>query len=227
MTDADSSDTLTAMEPRSDTTGRRSYSVAEYREMVAALDKAPAKPSGRKGGGRKPKPALTLPKPVRLKTVAATIARVLHFTPLRNLKLAPEEQLAIAFANALRQATMEGRLRAVWTHPANEIAGRRSGLSQIRYAIAKAMGLISGTPDYLFLASHRSAALEAKVPGNDQQDNQKDFEFWCRCVGVEYRVFTSVEQGLSILEELGLLTRDADKGRETLAAWERLGAGDA
>lgn len=230
MTDARSCDIIWGMEPRTDRTEQRSYSVSEYREMVAALGKDQAKPSAKTGAGgvkRRPKAAIKLPKPPRPLTVAATLARVLAFSPLRNLKLAPEEQLAVAFATELRRATSEGRLRAVWTHPANEIAGRRSGLSQIRYAIAKAMGLIYGTPDYLFLASHRSVALEAKVPGNGQQDNQKDFEFWCRCVGVEYRLFTSVEQGLDILKELGLLTDDREKGRETLAAWERLGAGDA
>lgn len=239
MTDASRQAIIPAMEPASDRTLERRISVAEYKDMVARLpgvtkrlpDTTRRLPDGSKAeGGKKAKrmtPAIKLPKPVRETGLMATLRRILDYKPLRNLKLAPEERIAVDFATELRRATLEGRLRAVWTHPANEIAGRRSGLSQIRYAIAKAMGLIYGTPDYLFLASHRSVALEAKVPGNTQQDNQKDFEFWCRCVGVEYRVFTSVEQGLEILIELGLLTRDMDKGRETLKAWERIGAGHA
>jgi hypothetical protein len=200
----------------------RRYSVEEYRRMVADLAGTTRAKAGT--SRRKPKPALRLPKETRSMGIAAVLARVLHFPPLSRLTLQPEETIAVAFAHELRAATMEGRLRAVWTHPANEIAGRRSGLSKIRYAIAKAMGLIYGTPDYVFLASHRSGALEAKVPGNRQQDNQKDFERWCLVNGVAYRVFTSVEEGLAILEEWGMLTRDREKGRETLAAWETIGA---
>src|SRR3546814_19315238 len=94
----------------------------------------------------------------------------------RNLKIKAEERLAIDFANALRAATIEGRLRSVWTHPANEIAGRQNRLAQIRYTIAKAMGLIDGTADYLFLWATGIGALEAKVGKNGQQPNQIDFE---------------------------------------------------
>src|SRR3546814_2795849 len=92
----------------------------------------------------------------------------------RNLKIKAEERLAIDFANALRAATIEGRLRSVWTHPANEIAGRQNRLAQIRYTIAKAMGLIDGTADYLFLWATGSGALEAKVGKNGQQPRSEE-----------------------------------------------------
>src|SRR3546814_7825620 len=85
--------------------------------------------------------------------------------------------------------------------------GRQNRLAQIRYTIAKAMGLIDGTADYLFLWATGSGALEAKVGKNGQQPNQIDFEVWCTEMGVPYRTFTSVEEGLLILTEWGQIGR--------------------
>ena len=196
----------------------RRYSVEEYRAMVAGLPKT-AKGARRRGGKARPK------APV-VEGVLAAIARVLARAPLGRLRLQPEEALAVAFADELRRAVLEGRLRAVWTHPANELAGRRSGLSEIRYAIAKAMGLVHGTPDYLFLASDRSGALEAKTGTGTQQQNQKDYETWCLAVGVPYRVFRSIEEGLAILVDWGMLVEDREQGRAVVAGWEGAGGAD-
>jgi len=138
---------------------------------------------------------------------------------MRNLKLQPEEALAVAFADHLRALVKAGRLRAVWTHPANEIAGRKSGLSKVRYTIAKSMGLIDGTADYLFLWSDGSGALEAKSGKNKQQDNQLDFEWWCLANGVRYEVFTSVEQALQILTDWGVIK---DPGPDNLSREKEL-----
>ena len=181
-------------------------SVDEYRRLVAEATKAT---THREMGGKSlphSRPKLRIPKPRREATDIAILERITRRLSTRNLKLKPEEALSIAFADALRVAVVQGRLRAVFTHPANEIAGRRSGLSKIRYTIAKAMGLIDGTADYLFLWSTGSGALEAKIGRNGQQDNQLDFEWWCHSNGVHYRIFTSVEEGLEILQDWGILT---------------------
>jgi hypothetical protein len=145
----------------------------------------------------------------------SAIMRLMAYSHPRNLRIKAEERLAIDFANSLRAATIEGKLRCVWTHPANEIAGRQNRLAQIRYTIAKAMGLIDGTSDYLFLWHTGSGALEAKIGKNSQQPNQIDFEIWCKEMGVPYRTFTTVDDGLSILAEWGVLNgstslRDAE-----------------
>lgn len=151
----------------------------------------------------------------RADSLITRIRRLMDHRALSSrLRIKPEERLAIDFANALRALTIEGRLRCVWTHPANEVAGQQSGLAQIRYAIAKAMGLIDGTPDYLFLSRTGSAALEAKVGSNGQQPNQIDFERWCASVGVEYATFRSVEEGLSHLTRWGLLSDEPRSWRE-------------
>lgn len=185
-------------------------SLAEYRKLVAPepaakVDlKAPRKARKRRLPGEAKKPSGP-------PTFAAAILRLMSFAPLKRLTLKAEEALAVEFAIALRQASLEGRLRCVWTHPANEIAGRRDNKAQIRYAIAKAMGLIDGTADYLFLWATGSGALEAKVGKNGQQPNQIDFEAWCAEMGVPYRTFTSTSEGLAILTEWGVLA-PAKKG---------------
>lgn len=174
-------------------------SVEQYRALFAGGAKMPK--IGAKAAAKLPR----IPKPKRDDSPLAILSRITRRLDISRLRLKPEETLAVAFADALRDATFDGSLRAVWTHPANEIAGRRSGLSKIRYAIAKRMGLIDGTADYLFLWADGSGALEAKVGSNGQQPNQLDFEWWCKKNGVRYHVFTSVEEGLSTLKEWGAL----------------------
>lgn len=185
--------------------------LAEYKDLLAQAAKTPPlksqdKKSRRKNSLRLPKVKTTIPP-----SFLSSIMRLMACKYPQNLRLKPEEQLAIEFATALREATLCSRLKCVWTHPANEIAGRRDNLAKIRYTIAKAMGLIDGTSDYLFLWANGSGALEAKIGRNKQQSNQIDFEIWCNEMGVPYRTFTSVAEGLAILGEWGVL-KSATKG---------------
>lgn len=180
-------------------------SVEEYRAMLSSGAKTGV---GRKKSIRLPK-GLKIPKPARDDAPLAILMRITKRMDISSLTLKPEERLAVDFADALRAATLDGTLRAVWTHPANEIAGRRSGLSRIRYAIAKRMGLIDGAADYLFLWSDGSGALEAKVGSNGLQPNQMDFRWWCERNGVRHRVFTSVEEGMAALREWGAIVDQA------------------
>ena len=128
----------------------------------------------------------------------------MRYASLRGqIKLGPEERLCIQFAAELRAAVLEGRFKGVFAHPANELAyGHKTG---IKGAISKAMGMIAGTPDYLFLQRSASLALEAKAPGGTQTPNQRDFEEWCVLNLIPYEVFRTVEEGLSILKERGFL----------------------
>lgn len=132
------------------------------------------------------------------------LARLMSYHGLSpKLRIKPEEDLSIRYANALRVAALEGRLRAVWSHPANELAGYSS--STARSAIARAMGLISGTPDYLFLSDVGCMAQEAKIGRNDLSPNQRDFRVWCEACNVPFRTFRTVEEGLGQLRAAGLL----------------------
>lgn len=140
------------------------------------------------------------------------LARLMAYNGLSpRLRIKPEEDLTIRYANALRFAALEGRLSAVFTHPANELAGHST--STARSAIARAMGLISGTTDFLFLADGRCLAQEAKIGRNDLTPKQRDFQRWCEASNVPFRTFRSVEEGLDQLRELGLLTPAASRGQ--------------
>jgi len=172
--------------------------------MLVENEKAKGPLAKRRSKSKKPKRSVAQE---RDDSLAQRILRLMAPRKLsQGVHLKPEEDLARAYANALRQATIEGRLRCVWTHPANEVAGQQNRLAQIRYAIAKAMGLIDGTADYLFLWADGSGALEAKIGNNGQQANQVDFEAWCIANGVRYATFTSVAEGLAHLVEWGVLT---------------------
>ena len=176
----------------------------EYREMFTG-NAARAAPQGKISGKTRKFPAKRKPKVPRDANPAAILSRLMKIVELGRLTLQPEERLAVDFADSLRDLTNKGLLPAVWLHPANEIAGRRSSLSKIRYTIAKRMGLLPGAADYLFLWADGSGCLEAKIGSNKQQDNQLDFEWWCKENGVRYAVFRTVEEGHAILREWGVL----------------------
>ena len=122
----------------------------------------------------------------------------------RGFRLGPEDREAYLFTNGLRAATIEGRLHAVWTHPANELAWRGKVTPAI--ALARALGLITGASDYLFLAAAGALALEFKSPDGRLTPGQKDFRSWCEDQCVPFHVARSSAEGLDILRTKGLLT---------------------
>lgn len=131
------------------------------------------------------------------------LARLMSYTSLsKRLRLGPEDRIAIQFANALRVAALEGRLSAVFSHVPNELIGH-THMSPIN-AVARAAGVIPGSADYWFAWAGGSALLEAKSKDGHLSGNQKDMRSWCEAAGVPYHVFRSVEEGLSILRDMGV-----------------------
>lgn len=137
-------------------------------------------------------------------SAAAAILRLMFFRPVANARIQPEDAMCIEFADELRAATIEGRLRAVWIHPAQELCfGHKTG---VRAAISRAMGMHVGVTDYVFLWADGSAALEAKHGRGKLTDSQSDFATWCAHLGIPHRVFRSAAEGLGELERLGVLS---------------------
>lgn len=134
-----------------------------------------------------------------------------HRALSRSMRLGPEDSEAYAFAQELRVATLEGRLKAVWTHPANELAAATVEGGKVRVparvALARALGLITGSSDYLFLWDGGSAAIEFKSDQGSLTPSQRDFRDWCTAKRVHFFVVRSVKQGLDLLESLGVLDR--------------------
>lgn len=133
----------------------------------------------------------------------AFLPRLMHYTTLSHRPRQPEDGMCVEFANALRAATLDGSLGAVWLHPAQELCfGHKTG---IRAAVSRAMGMHVGVADYLFMWANGACALEAKFGKGRMTENQSDFAAWCEANGVPHRVFRSVDEGLSLLEGFGVL----------------------
>lgn len=116
-------------------------------------------------------------------------------------RLGPEDREALAYANELRVATIEGRLRCIWTHPPMELL-RKTPQS----ALAAALGAFEGTSDYLFIRHDGGMAQEFKSPTGRQRPGQVDFQAWCEMNRIPYFVVRSKLQGLTILRDHGWLT---------------------
>lgn len=133
------------------------------------------------------------------------IVRLMNWKAFKAKKQKPEQEICIDFANAVRALVLDGRLRGIWTHVPNEIGWSNNKIAQTIYAVAKAMGMIVGTSDYLFLAPHGGLALEAKSKTGFQQENQKDFQKWCDDESVPYEIFRSAEEGIALLQKYGFI----------------------
>ena len=141
-------------------------------------------------------------------TTPAFLLRLMAYKPLKNVRLGPEDMECLAFANSLRAAVLEGRLRAIWCHVPNQLAGipSKSGrTSLVRAAIARALGLIQGSSDYLFLWNGGCCAMEFKSADGRLNQGQKDFKDWCALYGVPFYVVRSADAGLAILRDHGVL----------------------
>ena len=136
------------------------------------------------------------------------VVRLMSWKPFRNRSKhpRPEQEICVEFANRLRALELDGKLKCVWTHVPNEIGWSPNKVAQTLYAAAKAMGMIVGMADYLFLAADCSLALEAKSKSGTQHDGQKDFEVWCKSKGVPYAVFKSADEGIALLKQHGMIS---------------------
>lgn len=143
----------------------------------------------------------------------AFLVRLMQYRGLsRSIRVGPEDAECLVFATELRAAALEGRLRAVFTHPANELAGMvRKGpggkvVVPAQVALARALGLITGTSDYLFLMEAGSLAIEFKSKTGSMTPGQKDFRDWCLAMGVPHHTVRSAAAGLQILRDVEALT---------------------
>lgn len=135
--------------------------------------------------------------------VPTFLPRLMAYKPLRGARPGPEDAMCVEFANELRVATLEGRMTAVWFHPAQELCfGHKTG---VRAAISRAMGMHVGVADYAFLWAEGAGILEAKHGRNPLTDSQDDFVKWCGIAGVRRGVFRSVREGLDHLSAWGVL----------------------
>lgn len=84
---------------------------------------------------------------------------------------------------------MSGKLSAVWSHIPNE--GKRHRFVAL---LLKAVGMISGTPDYFFIWPNGGGVIEIKVGKGRLTENQMDYRQWCSDLGISHSVCRSVQE---------------------------------
>jgi len=72
-------------------------------------------------------------------------------------------------------------------------------------AMLKAMGVKAGVADYVVFANQFTGFIEFKKPKGRQTDSQRDFQARVESFGMPYRLAYSVNDGISILQEWGLM----------------------
>jgi hypothetical protein len=117
-------------------------------------------------------------------------------------RLGPEDAEACQFAADLRKATLEGRLRAVWFHPANELVGT---CGKVHAAIARALGLHCGVSDYFFLRGDRALVIEFKSAKGALSKDQEAFERWCFQHEIPFIVCRSRDEAMETLGNFGFM----------------------
>lgn len=147
----------------------------------------------------------------------AFIVRLMHHKGLSSsVKLGAEDAEAYRFAQDLRQAAIGGRLLAVFTHPANELAHMGKTVKgvfrvAVQAAVARALGLITGSSDYLFLHKTGALAIEFKSKTGRLTEGQADFRDWCGALNVPFHVVRSREEAIGVLRDAGLLVDETER----------------
>ena len=135
----------------------------------------------------------------------ATILRLMDYKTFKG-RAGPEDRLSIETAIFLRCMTIEKKLRATWTHIPHEVGGGGK-LAAIRMALAKAMGLIKGSADFVFVWPDGGGWIELKTEKGSLSPQQRDFRDWCVATGCRHAVCRTVEEVVQTLTEWGVLTR--------------------
>lgn len=131
--------------------------------------------------------------------------------PLGAMRLGPEDLITIELANRLRVAVLEGRLRGTWTKIPHEVGavskkGGQFRVASARYAKQIAMGLITGSADFVFVWDTGGGWIELKSKTGTLSPTQKDFRSWAQAEHARHEVAKSADEAEEILRGWGVLT---------------------
>lgn len=133
-----------------------------------------------------------------------------------NIKIDPEALECIVFADRMRGHTAQGRYKGIWGHTPNE---SKRGL--IHNLVLRAMGMIPGATDFIFMWEKGGCVIEFKTPErmrwNDkgkyvkayatkQSDSQKFYQQWCDFCKIPYFLCYTAQEAEEKLKGLGALS---------------------
>jgi hypothetical protein len=130
---------------------------------------------------------------------------------LGRVRLTDEDKHCIEFGDRLREAALMGRLSATFTHIPHEVGGGTKNAA-LRYTLAKALGLVTGSADYVFVWDGGGGWIEFKRPASPGKPagrltkTQRQFGEWCQQQQVNWRVAHTANEGFEILTEWGVYT---------------------
>lgn len=122
-----------------------------------------------------------------------------------------EDALSMQVAAALHEWAITGRMFSTWTkipHEVGAVARNNSqfGKAQARYAKQRAMGLVSGSCDFVFVWKGGGGWIELKRPKSGLSPNQADFRDWCRFLGINHAICRSLAEVETTLVNWGVLS---------------------
>ena len=144
---------------------------------------------------------------MKASTMAKTndyLIEIMHFPRIIAAKAKGEALECIKLANELKILSVNNKLNCVWFHVSNENPVARKFIHWAK--LQKAIGLMKGAPDYVFLWEKGAACIEMKALSGRLSDSQKVFQAWCQQQKVPYKVTYSAEEALNQLKEWNLLT---------------------
>lgn len=128
--------------------------------------------------------------------------------------LTPESQLSADLCAALNRLRDRGFFPAMFFHVPNEFKPTKNFFAA--WAIKKAIGCVSGAPDWVILWRGGVLLVELKaqktLPSalNALRDDQRDFAMLCDKYGIPYEVHITVDGVLRSLQRHGAFIGDGE-----------------
>lgn len=121
----------------------------------------------------------------------------------KNIKLKPEALECVCFFQEIIALALEGKLKGMFTHVANEIPSKNNIHFHL---VQKYMGKISGFADYIFFKHDKTLLIEFKSDKGKLSPDQKRLQEWAEAENIPFSIVRSKTEALNLLKQHGFLS---------------------